>query len=252
MSNFLLFPEPYNFGDDRTNRTEVVDKNLNTSYAGTDVTTIISENGQSAGAARRASHIFTITETSTAYTVSSQTVTLPTTQTVDGHDVSKVFEGKTYTLHELTTALSEASLSFTFSPIGKIYRLAVLDDTNAFNRDNSHLFDAIDIDRINLGRVHRAADGTVSESPPINNMSSKFRVRLRAQFYGERNPDALVESLLSFFGQNRHFFACIDTDFTPYLCFPALLENRETQIRYLSNKLGAGRSRSIAFTIRER
>lgn len=252
MSNFILFPEPYNFGGNRTNRRAVVDKNLNTAYAGTDVTPIISENGQSTGNARRASHIFTISETATAYTVASQTVMLPITKTVDRHNISTVFEGKTYILHELETVLTQASLSFTFSPSGKIYRLAVLDDTNAFNRDNSYLFDVIDIDRINLGRVHSAADGTVSDSPPLNNMSQKWRIRLRAKFYGEKNPDTLVESLLSFFGQNRHFFACIDTDFTPYLCFPALLENRETQIRYLSNKLGRGRSRSVSLTIRER
>lgn len=252
MSNFILFPDPYNFGGNRTNRSAVVDKNLNTSYAGTGITAIISENGQSTGVARRASHIFTISETSTSYTVSSETVSLPTTETISGHSVSKVFEGKTYTLHELATVLTEASLSFTFSPSGKITRLAVLDDTNAFNRENSYLFDVIDIDRINLGRVHTSADGTVSESPPLNNMSAKFRCRLRAQFYGDQNPDTFLEDLLAFFSQNRHFFACIDTQFTPYLCFPALLENRETQIRYLNRKLGAGRARSVAFTIRER
>ena len=252
MSKFMLLRNPYNWGNDRTNRSEVADRNLNTFYQGSSITAIISENGLLTGVARRASHIFTVTETSTSYNVSLQNVSLPASVTVDGRTISKQFEGKTYTFHELTTPLTAVSLPFAFIPSGKIYRLAVLDDTGAFNRENDFLFDILDVDRVHLGRVHTAADGSVSDSPPLNNMSPKWRVRLRAQFYGTQNPDTLTEQLLAFFGANREFFVCVDTTELPYLCFSAILENRDIQIRLLSNKLGAGRARSVAFTIRER
>ena len=251
MSKFILFPAPYNYGKGRTNRPQVADKNLNTFYQGASVLAIISENGLITGVARRASHVFTITETSTRYTVNLHQVLLPETVTVDGRDISHKFEGRTYTLHELTTPLTAASLVFSFIPSGNIYRLAVLDDTNAFNRDNSSLFDGIDVDRIHLGRVQTAADGSVSYAKPLTDMSPKWEIRLRAQFNGSVHPDTLVESLLTFFSQNPTFFAVIDSDELPYLAFPAVLPNPRTQIRYLSNKLAAGRARSVAFTIRE-
>lgn len=229
---FHLFPEVLNFGGDKTEHPQVADLNLNTFYRGLAVNFDLKSS-------QRISHVFMVTEGITVISVANRRIpTLP----------AAYADGKTYTFHKLATPLTTDTLRIT-TDTGNIYRIALLDDTNAFSRPINHLFNIVDLDQISLGTIQTGADGSLSEAPALNNNNDKWHVRLRTAFYGTTHPDTLVDDLVAFISQYKHPFCCLDTENLPHVCFPAIFP-RQTQIRYMSRNITKGRS--VLFSVRER
>lgn len=240
---FYLFPYPRNWGGNRTNRKQVVDLNLNTFTPDVTIEAITSVDGTPSGTAQRVSHVFSITD---------KVVSFADSQTIGTVSIaSDEFEGKRYTFKKLTTAatVSRSNIALTVSGTPKTYRLALLDDADAFTLEDG-AFSVLDMDRTPVGNVRVAADGSASWSPGINNMSPKWSLRLQAKLYGTENPKEKAYELLAFMSQNPQCFIAMDAVNEPFLIFPCLFPNVATQIRYLSQRIGAGKS--VSFTVRER
>ena len=240
---FYLFPYPRNWGGQRTNHKQVVDLNLNTFSSDPTIEAITSVDGTPSGTAQRVSHVFSITE---------GVVSFADSQTIGSISIaSDEFEDKRYTFKKLTTAvtMARANLALSVSGTPKTYRLALLDDTDAFILDDG-AFSVLDMDRTPVGNVRVAADGSASWSPGINNMSPKWSLRLQAKLYGTVNPKEKAYQLLAFMSKNPHCFIAMDAVNEPFLIFPCVFPNVATQLRYLSQRIGAGKS--VSFSVRER
>ena len=158
-----------------------MDLNLNTFSPDTTIEAVTSVDGTPSGMAQRVSHVFAITDGIASF-ADSQTIGTVSI-------ASDEFEGKRYTFKELSSpvTIARANLALSISGTPKTYRLALLDDTDAFTLDDG-AFSVLDMDRTPVGNVRVAADGSASWSPGINNMSPKWSLRLQAKLYGTVNP----------------------------------------------------------------
>ena len=253
---FILFPTPLNFGNQRTNRNQIVDGNLNSFTEHTTVQCHIDTDGDGTGTAQAFTHIAVISSGVTSYTAAGSNGTISRTiastfENSFGETISKDFNGRRYDFFRVPQVSgadqTAATLDFTFvGASAKIYLLAVL---KADFELAEGAFDVTDIDSVQLGRVADQADKSQTYIPPLFNKSDVWRVRLRAELYGSRHPESKAKELVAFIRNNKHYFVAVDTEIHPELMFAGIFPNPETQVRYISkNKSG----RRVGFTLRER
>ena len=253
---FILFPTPLNFGNQRTNRNQVVDGNLNSFSEHTTLQCHIDSDGDGTGTAQAFTHIAVISSGVTSYTAAGSTGTVSRTigstfQNAFRETISKDFNGRRYDLFrvpQVSNADQTAqTLDFIFVGTGaKIYLLAVL---KAEFELAEGAFDVTDINSVQLGGVADQANKSQTYIPPLFNKSDIWSVRLRAELYGSRHPEPKAKELVAFIRNNKHYFVAVDTENHPELIFSGIFPNPETQIRYITgNKTG----RRVGFTLRER
>ena len=268
---FILFPTPLNFGNQRTNRNQVVDGNLNSYTEQTTVECHIDTDADGTGTAQAFTHIALISSGVTSYKASgSRNIADNSNHTLSrtigssfensfGEDISRDFNGRRYDLFRVPQvvdpdlrAVTNAELeaqTLNFTLVGtniKVYLLAVL---KAEFELAEGAFDVTDIDSVQLGRVADQADKSQTYIPPLFDKSDVWRVRLRAELYGSRHPESKSNELVAFIRKNKHYFVAVDTEIHPELIFAGIFPNPETQIRYITgNKIG----RRVGFSLRER
>ena len=263
----ILFDYPLNYGAGRSQHPAVADNDYATYSDQSSMLLNIDTAGDGTGAARDWTDIFvkctgvdsyTIALTDAEHITTPAPRVLPDTVTNDSEDtVSTVVDGYQHDLHNLWTDETAAkpkatAITLTFTAetgeTARIYEVMILDRLLTLNSDGG--FSQIDYDSLDLGTTDADLRGRRSYIPPIGGERDKWLCRLTAlsrRRGAER--DKIADALIQFIRTHKTFVFAAEPNRYPARVFPALWNDPQTAIRYLSRWKGGGRR--VQFAIRE-
>ena len=263
----ILFDYPLNYGAGRSQHREVADNDYRTFTSQTSLLLNIDTAGDGTGDARDWTDIFVKCTGVDSYTIALTDAeniatpaprVLPDTVTNDSGDaVSTVVDGYQHDLHALWTNETEAkpkatAITLTFTAetgeTARIYEVMILDRRLTLNSDGG--FSQIDYDSLDLGTTDADLRGRRSYIPPIGGERDKWLCRLTALSRRRgADRDKIADALIHFIRTHKTFVFAAEPNRYPERVFPALWNDPQTAIRYLSRWKGGGRR--VQFAIRE-
>ena len=263
----ILYDYPLNYGAGRSQHPAVADNDYSTYSDQSSMLLNIDTAGDGTGDARDWTDIFvkctgvesyTIALTDAEHIATPAPRVLPDTVTNDSGDtVSTVVDNYRHDLHALWTNETLAkpkakAITLTFTAetgeTARIYEVMILDRRLTLNSDGG--FSQIDYDSLDLGTTDADLRGRRSYIPPIGGERDKWLCRLTALSRRRgADRDKIADALIHFIRTHKTFVFAAEPNRYPERVFPALWNDPQTAIRYISRWKGGGRR--VQFAIRE-